>query len=191
MNIAIDIDDTIMDTLDHLMPYLAEYFNASLEDLKKQNISYLNLPDEWKPNILAFCKKYFDSVIPSTPIKPNAAECIRKIKELGHSIYVITARDTRLYTDPYKTTFEQLTANGVYFDKLICTYEKAQACAEENIDLLIDDSIANCDSVRAIGIPTLLFSSKANSHISTPLQRVHHWMEIYDLINSEKSASIF
>ncbi len=28
MNIAIDIDDTIMDTLDHLMPYLAEYFNA-------------------------------------------------------------------------------------------------------------------------------------------------------------------
>ena len=39
MIIGIDIDDTIMDTLEHLMPYLAEYFDANLEDLKKQNIS--------------------------------------------------------------------------------------------------------------------------------------------------------
>lgn len=48
MNIGIDIDDTITDTFDYLMPFIAEYFNADINYLKKNNISYCNLPEEWK-----------------------------------------------------------------------------------------------------------------------------------------------
>lgn len=187
MNIGIDIDDTIMDTFDYLMPYIAEYFNADIDDLKNRNISYSNLPDEWKAREIAFCKKYYDTVVPDTPIKPNAVEYIKKIKALGHSVFVITARDNRLYTDAYKTTSEQLTANGVVYDKLICTFDKAQACIEENIGLFIDDSVGNCKKVQSAGIPVLLFNSKGNAHVDTDLNRVDDWKEIYEWIKGDKN----
>lgn len=186
MRIGIDIDDTIMDTFDYLMPYIAEYFKADILDLKKGNISYSNLPEEWKAQEIAFCKKYYDTVVPDTPIKPDAAWYIKKIREEGHSIYVITARDDRLYTNAYKTTSEQLAKNGIVYDKLICTFDKAQACIDEDLRLFIDDSIGNCEKVKNAGIPVLLFTSKGNAHIDAPLKRVSSWKEIYEWIKGSK-----
>lgn len=42
MNIGVDIDDTITDTFDYLIPYIAEYFNTNINYLKDNNISYCN-----------------------------------------------------------------------------------------------------------------------------------------------------
>lgn len=182
MKIGIDIDDTIMDTFDYLMPYIAEYFNANVEDLKNNNISYSNLPEKWKVKEIDFCKKYYDTVVPDTPIKPTAVEYIKKIKELGHTILVITARDNRLYTNAYTTTAEQLSKNGVVYDKLICTFDKAQVCKEEKISLFIDDSITNCKKVQDMGIPVLLFNSKSNIHTKIDLERVDCWKEIFERV---------
>lgn len=182
MNIGIDIDDTIMDTFDYLMPFVAEYFNADLEELQKRNISYSTLPEAWQTRELDFCKKYYDKVVPHTPIKPDALCYIRKIKELGHSVFIITARDDRLYTNAYKTTQEQLNANGIPYDKLLCAFDKAQACKDENIALFIDDSVGNCQKVLSTGIPVLLFSSKGNIHTRTDLRRVADWKEVYERI---------
>ena len=47
MNIAIDIDDTLTESFDYFLPYVAEYFDVDEETLRKQNISYSNLPKEW------------------------------------------------------------------------------------------------------------------------------------------------
>lgn len=186
MRIGIDIDDTIMDTYDYLQPYIAEYFNVDINELKSRNISYSNLPEEWKSEEIGFCKKYYDTVVPDTPIKIDAAQYIKKIKQLGHSVFVITARDDRLYTNAYKTTSEQLLANGIVYDKLICTFDKAQACIEEKIGLFIDDSITNCKKVQSMGIPVLLFNSKGNVHIKTDLNRVDSWKEIYRSIKGDR-----
>ena len=57
MNIGIDIDDTITDTFDYLMPYIAEYFDVDIEYLKNNNISYSNLPEKWKKDEINFAKK--------------------------------------------------------------------------------------------------------------------------------------
>ena len=40
MNIAIDIDDTLTESFDYFLPYVAEYFGADKEELRKQNIKY-------------------------------------------------------------------------------------------------------------------------------------------------------
>ena len=186
MNIGIDIDDTIMDTFDHVMPCVAEYFNASLEDLKKRNISYPNLPKEWKEKEIEFSKKYYDNVVPSTPIKPDASKYLKKIKQLGHTIIIISARDNRLYTDAYKTTYEQLKSNNVVYDKLFCTFDKAEKCKEEKVDLFIDDSIDNCKKINGMGIPVLLFNSKCNANIDTNFKRVTSWKQVYQLIKEMK-----
>lgn len=39
MNIAIDIDDTLTESFDYFLPYVAEYFDVDEEILRKQNIS--------------------------------------------------------------------------------------------------------------------------------------------------------
>ena len=41
MNIGIDIDDTITDTFDYLMPFVAEFFGADLRELERKCCSGL------------------------------------------------------------------------------------------------------------------------------------------------------
>ena len=72
MNIAIDIDDTITNTFEYLQPYTAEYCSHPLEELKEKVISYDNTPPEWGLVMNEFAKKYFDKLIPDTPVKDGA-----------------------------------------------------------------------------------------------------------------------
>ena len=55
--------------------------------------------------------------------------------------------------------------NLIYYDKLIVNArDKGQACIENNIDLLIDDSISNCSSVYNCGIEAIMISNEKNSN---------------------------
>ena len=138
-----------------------------------------------KKKELAFAKTYYDDVIPNTPFKPKVAEYINKIRDLGHEIIIITARNKSLYTDEYKTTIKELKDNNINYDKLICSFDKDKVCKKENIDLFIDDSIDNCNKVSELGIKTLLFTSKSNMNVETKLDRVYSWEEIYNFVSNK------
>ena len=182
MNIAIDIDDTLTESFDHFMPFVAEYFEADIEELRKRKISYGNLPKEWKERELDFCKTYYDTYAADTPFKSDAVWGVNTLRELGHKIIIITARTEAFYTDPYKTTRKELENGGIIYDKLICTLDKAKACKDENISVLIDDTPKNCESVIGVGIPALLFESKANKGMETELVRVKSWAEAVEAV---------
>ena len=186
MKIGIDIDDTMTDTFDYLMTYIAEFFNIDIKYLKDKNISYSTFPKEMKERELEFARKYYDKVIPGTPFKPKVAEYIDKIRNLDHKIIVITARDKTLYTDEYKTTIEELKNNNIHYDKLICDFDKAKVCKNEKIDLFIDDSISNCNKVNELGIETILFNSKSNINTKTNLYRIDNWKDIYEKIKEKR-----
>ncbi len=104
MNIGIDIDDTITDTFDFLMKYVAEYFNLDINYLRKNNFSYNNLHLNCRKYEFEFAKKTYAKLLPSIPLKKDVSEYIRKIKDLGHKIIIITARDNNLYDAPYDST---------------------------------------------------------------------------------------
>ena len=182
LRIGVDIDDTMADTFDYVIPYIAEFFGVDINYLKDNNISYSNLPKEMKERESEFAKKYYDRVIPNTPFKPKVAQYIDKIRDLGHKIIVITVRDKTLYTDEYKTTIEELNKNKIHYDKLICDFDKAKVCKSEKIDLFIDDSIENCKKVKELGIETILFDNKSNIKERTDLERVNNWKDIYEKI---------
>lgn len=181
LTIGIDIDDTITDTFYHLMPAVAEYFNKDIEYLKENKISYTSLTPKMKEKELEFARKYFDKLIPLTPIKPHAAEYIRKIKKLGHKIIIITARNSLFYKDPYKTSSEYLKSHNVEFDELICTFDKAGICKEQNVNIFIDDSINQCNKVKDAGIKPLLFASPINEH-NQEHHKVYSWEDVYNYI---------
>lgn len=184
MKIGIDIDDTMADTFDYLMPCISEFFKVDIKYLEDNNISYNNLTEKMKERESEFAKTYYDKVIPFTPFKPKASEYIDKIKDLGHEIIVITARDKTLYKDEYKATIQELENNNIHYDKLICDFDKAKVCKDEKIDLFIDDSIENCKKVSDIGIETILFNSKVNMKIKTDLKRISSWKDIYEKIKT-------
>lgn len=183
MNIAIDIDDTLTLSFDYFLPYVAEFFGAKEQDLREKNISYGNLPEEWKVQELDFCRAYYDRVVPATPFKEDAKWGVDALRKLGHRIVIITARTSDFYTDPYKTTKEELKNGGILYDDLICTLDKGTACEEQHISLLIDDSVSNCDNARNHGVKTLLFTSKANKNIETTHPRVSTWKDVLDIIS--------
>lgn len=55
---------------------------------------------------------------------------------------------------------------------------------EEEISVLIDDSLTYCDAASEKGISTLLFSSKANQYEETEHIRVSNWEEVIEKIMS-------
>lgn len=183
MNIAIDIDDTLTESFDYFLPFVAEYFGVSEDELREKNISYSNLPSEWKAKEIDFAKTYYDRVVAKTTFKDDAAWGIAKLKELGHNIIIITGRTEAFYTDPYLTTEEELKNGGIIYDKLICTLDKKSACKQEKVLVLVDDLVANCKSALEEGVVPILFTSKANASENTGYTRVNNWTDVVNAIS--------
>lgn len=182
VNIAIDIDDTLTDTFEYLMPFVAEFYEKELQELQRKKISYSNIPFEWRKYEFDFEKSYYDKVIVRTPFKKHAATYVDMLRQMGHRIVIITGRTEAFYTHPYATTEEELKNGNIVYDKLICTLNKKQACLEEQIDVIIDDLISNCDAVSSAGITSILFTSQENKHLDAEYVRVNQWDDVIDMI---------
>ena len=182
MNIAIDIDDTLTESFDYFLPFVAEFFGAEEAELREKNISYSTLPEAWKSRELEFCRGCYDRTAADTPFKPDAAWGVARLREMGHRILIITGRTKAFYTDPYKTTREELAKGGTPYDQLICTLDKSAACKAEEISLLIDDLPGNCADAVNHGIPALLFDSKANRNTRSLCRRVKNWAEAVEAV---------
>lgn len=185
MNIGIDIDDTITDTFDYLMESISEYFGIDINYLRENNISYSNLPEEYNKHLLQYGLDTFAGLLKKVPLKNGAVEFIKKLKEDGNNIIIITARDNRIYETPYESTKDQLDVYNIVYDKLVCTFDKADACKDNNIDLFIDDSINNIKKVTNLGIDTIIFDSKVNKETDLKCKRVYNWNELYDYISQK------
>lgn len=197
MRIGIDIDDTITNIKDKLTNAALKYAKSLNKNV--QNIDY-NIVDIYN-NGNIYQKlfnfnyeelKYFlgtiqeeitDNAIP----RENCVEVINKLHNDGNEIYIITARDKEFHEDPYLQSKEFLDKNSIYYDKLIVNARnKAMACIENNIDLLIDDSISNCLNSDNFGIDTIIIGNKNNRGI----KNVDNWEEIYDYIKNNNIVKI-
>jgi len=191
MRIGIDIDDTLNDVKERLEIAAFNYakslgkFIALSDDKCKRDNKGSYIKDKYNftyEELKHFLGQIQDEIINSAIPKENASEIIKKIKELGHEIYIITARDIEFHEDPYKQSKEWLDSNNIVFDKLIVNArEKDIVCKQESIDLFIDDSINNCISVSDLGIKTILFSK--NESNNTNIINISNWNSIYDYIS--------
>lgn len=135
---------------------------------------------------MIFNKEAFEKIMSEIPPKPDAKKIIGKLKAEGHKIIIITARDESVYKGAFEFSSRQLKKLGIEYDKLFCSFDKRKICAEEKIDLFIDDSVENLQMVKGAVKKVLLFNSKANKKQECGFTRVSSWKEIYDFINSVK-----
>ena len=182
MRIGIDIDDTITDSWDCLIPYYSRRFNIPKEDIYKNGPYYNSVKD------LITLEEYFDimlpiydEVIPNVNLKPNVKETIDKLYELGNTIYFITARG-KGHTNPYKDSKDFLDKYNIKYEEIATNcWDKAKKCEELGINLFIDDSYRHCKEVSEKNIPVLMPETYYNKEYQE-FTHFDDWTYVYDYV---------
>ena len=196
MRIGIDVDNVLSNFNDEL---LKEFLNHDKE-LRNSGIvnkdAYITrgMFDWSKEEQDNFYYNNIERIVKKLDVIDNAPEYIKKLKELGHEIYIVTGRDNGEYSDPYKMTADWLQEHNIEYDKLLFTNaynspEKAKICIDNNISIMIDDSTRISQEVDKVGIKALLMDTPYNRQFND-LTRVHNWKEIYEFIINYKKEKI-
>lgn len=185
MKIGIDVDNTIIDTLPVLKEYCREYNEKVVKRNLKMNekgFAVANLYEWTEEEKIDFLIKYIDEVRGKAKIKQNAQNIIKKLKQEGNIIYIITARKQIGNRNPYEATRKFLQDNDFEYDELVVQKDKKQFCIDNNIDVLIDDEPQNIDSVSEI-IPVIVFEAIHNEECNgRNIIKVNTWDEVYNII---------
>ncbi len=191
MRIGIDIDDTLTDIKEELELAVLEYANKLGKQIKQDIMDLVDKNDGSiyqvkygfnDEELKYFLKDIQESITQKAVPRDYANEAIRKLKNAGNEIYIITARDCEFHDDPYMLSKEWLDRNKIQYDKLIVNArDKAQICKNEKIDLFIDDKVSNCTDISKIGIKTIRIANDNNIYDS--FITFKDWKSIYQYIN--------
>ena len=192
MRIGIDIDDTIAETSKFLFPLMLR------EDTKKGNLGILNNDRHifepygrfyWSSEeIDKFLIRYFEKCSKMFETVKDSDKVIARLIEEGHEIYLITARPNEYFKNREKSTIKWLKAHNIKYDKLIFSEhrDKTQEIRDNNIDLMIDDSVSACIKMINSGVSCLLKITSNNfkrEELSLFKCKAESWEDIYQLIS--------
>ncbi len=182
MRIGIDIDDVLTESSEKIKGYLVKY-DKSREGLKHiVEVMRGDIPTEY---IKQFYNEDILKMFKNLEIKEDAIDVINRLESKGHEIYFITSRGEQRFKGTEAVTLEFLEKNNIKYKKIIFnSYDKQIDCKNNNIEVMIDDSVKNCELVRNIGIPAILYTSEVNKNIDTDLERVNTWRELEAKIES-------
>ena len=199
MNIGIDIDGVLTDvrkfTIEAGIKYCKENKKGKLvnpDAYNSEDVFDWNEEtdlDFWINNIFEYAEK--------NPVIEGAADNIKKLKEDGHTLYIITARwlaspktdktfkqAQELREKMRKTVKEWLERNQIIYDNIIFSEEdKSSHIIENNIDIMIEDSPNNLKSLsritKMICVDWVYNKGIENDNIF----RCYNWNEIYETIS--------
>ena len=192
MKIGIDIDNTLTKVQEKLNKAAFDYANSLGKNIKDCNISMKDINNDgdtyrkkFKFNneeLKYFLKEIQENITNNASPRENAKEVIDKLKNDGHQIYIITARDSEFHDDPYMYSKKCLDKNKIYYDKLIVNARnKKDVCKKEEIDLFIDDQPNNCLQILNAGIKAIMITD--NDDNFDGIINLKNWNDIYNFIN--------
>ena len=198
MRIGIDIDNVISNFNEEL---LNEYLNYDKQlrntGIINKNAEYIRrgMFDWTEDEEISFYRNNIERIAKSLKVKDGAKEYINKLIADGHIVYIITGRDNGEYSEPYNMTKKWLDENFIKYHNLILTnaykndkHGKTEKCKDNNIDVMIDDSVHICKDCIDNNITTLLMDTPYNRKVDMP--RVHNWVEIYEYISNYKQKKL-
>ena len=187
MRIGIDIDNCISNfddvLLEEYIKHDKELRNTGIINDKPYHIT-VGMFDWSKEENDEFYYNNIQRIAMSLKPLNNAKKIIDKLKADGNEIYIITSRDNGEYVNPEEMTRKWLEKYEIYYDKLILTgrHEKGPVCKENNIDIMIEDSIKNCEDIENNGVKCYIMNTRYNQE-ETRFERVKTWNEIYSKIS--------
>lgn len=199
MRIGIDIDGVITDVgkfqLEYGSKFYFEKYHKSIKNHKGYEVS--DIFDVSKEMDDEFWNQYFIDYSKNASPRGFASEVMKKLKENGNELYIITARGNYLfhsgsvmsYDENKKVVLNWLEKNGIIYDKIIFSPEdKLQICKENHIDLMIEDKPRNIEMISK-EIPVICFHNEYNESIQGEnITRCYSWYDIYSKISNLKDG---
>lgn len=191
MRIGIDIDGVLTDIekwqLDVGSKYFYEKYNKALVSPDAYDTKEIFGVEEKLDN--EFWQKYLLNYATSEPARKFAGEVIKKLKNNGSEIYIITARflanqDNELGEKMRNIVIKWLEQYEIYYDKIIFSPDnKVEVCLENNITIMIEDSPKNIMQISK-HIPVICYNARYNQEcIGKNITRCYSWYDIYEKIS--------
>lgn len=195
MKIGIDIDNTLTDTQNDINIAAYKYakylgkdvskINKLDEDINNNSTYYVNKFHFHYKELKYFLSGIWEDIVSSAEPREHVSNIIKKLKEEGNKIYIITARVKEFHDDPYMLSKTWLDKNNIVYDKLIVDVrDKALICKQEKIDLFIDDQLYNCQDISRNNIKVIRISNDTDKYGN--IINCLNWLEIYDVIKGMK-----
>ena len=186
MNIGIDIDGVLTDDDEYILSSTSKYcYENNIEGFTNPyNYEYNKL--NWTQEIIdSYRSKYFEEYVDNEPPRKFASEVIKKLKNDGHKIFIITARyrsldNTEAGEDMRFRIKRWLDKNEIVYDKLLfAETPKLKEINENKIDIMIEDSPTTIPDI--VGATKVFcFDARYNQNLKfNNMIRVFSWYDIY------------
>lgn len=197
LNIGVDVDGVLIDLSGFLRKRGEEYFR------RKYGLEIID-PDKSHAEEMFGCTKkqrkkfWWDcgwEYVHTQKCIDGSASALKRLREEGNRIVIITSRALTVDHGPasliLRTVLKRwLKRNGIGYDKLVfCDEEssaedKRAACAENGIDVMVDDSVENLLAIKDI-VRAICFDSPWNRELEDEgVIRAHDWAEVRSAIES-------
>ena len=104
MRIGIDIDDTITNTWNYLIPMFSKKFNIPIDKIKELPPYYGAIKESVSLEDYFKSMREYEHLMQDVPLKADVKDILTKLKADGNTIIFITARGNNGYSDPYLIT---------------------------------------------------------------------------------------
>ncbi len=191
MKIGIDIDDTVMNTIEVIDEAALEFDKIYLANKGYQDITKYDFHDRfyWSSEEKRAFFEYFrkNKLYLKARPKGDALYYLEKLYNEGYEIYFLTRRSTDEKLDILEITKNDLTSKGFkYKDCYIGLSKKGEACKKLGIDVFIDDSVMQIEDVNNYHIKTILVDTWYNKEYKG--LRAKNFQEIYNIIRKWNNA---
>ena len=175
MTLGIDIDDTITETSIVGNKYLLKFDN-----------SYQDYHELSQEKYFEFLNLFLENIVKNNILKEGVKEALDYLKNNGHKIIFITARNDAHTPNVKRLTKEFLDNNNIPYDKLVFddlnTGDKSKLALENKIDIFIDDKENVLDGIAKVSdIECLRFTKDKNSKYKT----FNNWHDIIEYIKTK------
>lgn len=180
MRLGVDIDGVLADSLPLWVKELNHYFkqNMSLKQIQMQDVcrTYGITGEELR----GFLQERGRFLMTSPQPLAGASYYLSQLKK-SHDIFIVSARHERFGME----TRDWLNKNSLPYDKILLlgNHDKRDACLNNDLNVLIEDTLRISEEVSAVGIPVLLMDAPYNQGVLPGLvYRTHSWQEVYRTI---------
>ncbi len=190
MNIGVDIDGVLTNDDNYIIDCTSKYCYENNLKVFEKPYEYEYRKLNWNQEIIDdYRAKYFWNYVDNEPARKFASEVIKKLKEDGHKIYIITGRyksaeNSEIGNDMRNRIKNWLKNNDIIYDELICTVTpKVPEIKSRKIDVMIEDSTQTISIISKI-THTFCFDTRYNRDFKCDnMTRVFSWYDIYMKIN--------
>lgn len=166
MRIAVDIDDTlnIIDRAGRAGEYI-KHNNLPFKLLDPYACAFVETYDWKEEDVLEFIRNGGITAFTDAEARKWAKETLEGWRKEGHEIVIVTARKKNWFNNPEKVSRDWLEKRRIPYDELAADVpfgEKGKYCAENNISVLVDDSIEACLDAQNHGVRAVLAVCRYN-----------------------------